>query len=63
MNWHLVILALCFAFLLEGILLFIAPAHFRASAAKLLQLDDNTLRIIGLVVMLSGLGLMVVVSA
>lgn len=53
----------CLALLLEGILLFMAPKYMRAGATKLAQLDDVSLRSIGLVTMLLGLGLMVLLNA
>lgn len=63
MDWKVLFQAVCIAFLLEGIFLFMAPKYMRVSAAKLSQLDDFTLRIIGLVTMLLGVGLMVLVNA
>lgn len=63
MNWDVLWLALCLVLLLEGIPLFMAPKRMRASAAMLLRLDDFTLRVIGLVAMLLGVGLMVVINA
>jgi uncharacterized protein YjeT (DUF2065 family) len=63
MNWSLLFEAVCIALLLEGIPLFMVPKKMRASATILSQLDDFTLRIIGLVVMLLGVGLMVMVNA
>jgi uncharacterized protein YjeT (DUF2065 family) len=63
MNWNVLFQAVCIALLLEGIPLFMAPRHMRASAAVLSRLDDFTLRIIGLVVMLLGVGLMVLFNA
>lgn len=63
MDWKLILLAGCLMLLCEGIPLFIAPKKVRASAATLLQLDDLTLRLIGLVAMLVGVGLMVVINA
>lgn len=63
MSWDVLYLAACIALLFEGIPLFLAPKHMRASAANIQRLDDFSLRIVGLTTMLLGLGLLVLFNA
>jgi uncharacterized protein YjeT (DUF2065 family) len=46
--------ALALVLVLEGILPFLSPRALRDAAARIAQLDDRALRIIGLVSMLAG---------
>lgn len=54
MDWTLLLKALCLVLVIEGIPLFLAPQRMRAAAAMLLQMNDRSLRIIGLCSMLLG---------
>ena len=54
MDWTLLLKALCLVLVVEGIPLFLAPQRMRAAAAMLLQMNDRSLRIIGLCSMLLG---------
>lgn len=53
----LFITALGLMMVFEGIPYFCFPARFKEWASKISQIPDGTLRIIGLVVMILGLGL------
>lgn len=57
MDWSLLFKALCLVLVIEGILLFAAPSRLREASQLLARLDDRTLRLIGLVAMLAGAGL------
>lgn len=46
--------AICLVLVIEGILPFLAPARWRAMAMSLAQVDDRTIRMVGLASMLSG---------
>jgi uncharacterized protein len=46
--------ALCLVAVLEGLLLFVAPASWKRAAAQLLVLPDRNLRTIGAVVLVAG---------
>lgn len=60
MNWDLLLTAACLAMLFEGIPFFMAPKQMKLSAARLSQMDESTLRIVGLLTMAAGVGLMVI---
>lgn len=49
------VLAFCLMLIIEGIIPFVYPARWRSLVTRLGQMDDYTLRIIGLVSMLIGL--------
>lgn len=50
--------ALCLMLVLEGIMPFLFPDRWRNMAQLLATVDDRTLRIIGLISMLAGAGLL-----
>lgn len=47
--------------IIEGLIPFIGPGFFKRNVARLAELDDNHLRIVGLIVMLIGLTLLYLV--
>ncbi|HXH01902.1 MAG TPA: DUF2065 domain-containing protein [Candidatus Competibacteraceae bacterium] len=53
--WHDLLAAVGLMLVLEGILPFVNPAAVRQALLQLVQLDDRSLRTIGLVSMLFGL--------
>lgn len=55
--------ALCLVLVIEGIPLFLAPDKMRRAARELAALDSRILRIIGLVTMLLGTGLLLLVRS
>jgi hypothetical protein len=56
--WHDLAKALCLVLVIEGIIPFLAPARWRNLVQLLAQVDDRTLRIVGLVSMALGVGLL-----
>lgn len=52
--WHDLAVAVCLMLVLEGIMPFLAPQRWRKMLLLLDQIDDNTMRIIGLASMLTG---------
>ena len=53
-----ILTALALYMIIEGMIPFIGPGFFRRNVVRLAQLDDNQLRVVGLMVMLGGLGLL-----
>jgi uncharacterized protein YjeT (DUF2065 family) len=49
--------AIALLLVIEGVLPFLNPAGLRRTLASVAQLDDRTLRVIGLTSMLAGVGL------
>lgn len=54
--WFELAKAFCLMLVLEGVVPFIAPARWRNVAQMLAQVDDRTMRFIGLISMLIGAG-------
>lgn len=54
-------LALALMLVLEGLLPFLAPATWRETFRRLLELSDGQIRFIGLALILSGLGVSLLV--
>ena len=50
--------AFCLMLVLEGIMPFLAPGRWRNMASMLAQVDDSTMRKMGLISMLIGAGLL-----
>ena len=53
--------ALCLVLVIEGIMPFLAPSSWRNMMLALAQTDDNNIRVLGLVSMLLGAGLLFLV--
>lgn len=51
---HQLALAFCLMLVIEGILPFLYPRRWREMAQMLAQIDDRTMRLIGLASMLTG---------
>ena len=62
MDWALLAKALCLVLVIEGIPLFLAPHRMRETAATVARMSDSVLRTTGLVAMVSGAGLLVLLS-
>ncbi|MCL6415641.1 DUF2065 domain-containing protein [Aestuariirhabdus sp. Z084] len=60
--WHQLLVAFCLMLVLEGIVPFLYPRRWRVLVAQLATVDDRTLRIMGLVTMLCGTGLLYLVN-
>jgi len=54
--------ALCLVLVIEGIMPFLAPSSWRNMMLSLAQTDDKNIRMLGLVSMLLGAGLLFVVK-
>lgn len=59
--WHSLAQAVCLMLVLEGIMPFLAPGRWRRMARLLAQVNDRSMRIMGLVSMLIGAGLLFLV--
>jgi len=60
--WQQLWIAISLVLVIEGILPFLYPRRWRRLVAQLATIDDKTMRTIGLVSMLSGVGLLFLVS-
>jgi len=60
--WQHLLIALSLVLVIEGIVPFLYPGRWRRLVAQLAMVDDRTLRTVGLVSMLSGLGLLFLVA-
>lgn len=60
--WQQLWIALSLVLVIEGIVPFLYPKRWRRLVAQMATVDDKTMRIIGLISMLSGLGLLLIVS-
>ncbi len=60
--WHDILVALALVLVIEGILPFLNPAGWRNMMLSAANMDDRTLRIIGLVSMVLGVGTLYLVN-
>ncbi len=60
--WHDLAMAFCLMLVFEGIMPFIAPQRWRKLLLILDQIDDNTMRMIGLGSMLVGTALLYMIN-
>ncbi|MFA7555215.1 MAG: DUF2065 domain-containing protein [Spongiibacteraceae bacterium] len=60
--WHEIIIALCLLVIIEGILPFLSPQLWRKIVVNAAQLSDRNLRIMGLLSMLIGSGILYLVN-
>lgn len=60
--WHDLLLALALMMVIEGLLPFLSPRLMRAMLIEMAHQDDRNLRLVGLVSMLSGVGLLYLVN-
>jgi uncharacterized protein YjeT (DUF2065 family) len=56
--WYDLAKAFCLVLVIEGIMPFLAPTRWRNLAAMMAQIDDKTMRTMGLVSMALGAGLL-----
>ena len=52
--WHELAVAFCLLLVLEGMIPFLYPRHWRCLVEQLATVDDRVLRVCGLVSMLAG---------
>ncbi|PCI76984.1 MAG: hypothetical protein COB20_09235 [SAR86 cluster bacterium] len=60
--WHELAIAFCLMLVIEGIIPFVSPGRWRKMLLVLDQIDDNTMRIIGLGSMLTGTILLLMIN-
>jgi uncharacterized protein YjeT (DUF2065 family) len=60
--WHELVVAFCLMLVIEGIIPFISPGRWRKMLLVLDQIDDNTMRMIGLGSMLTGTVLLLMIN-
>lgn len=60
--WHDLAVAFCLMLVIEGIIPFLSPHRWRKMLLMLDQIDDNTMRLIGLGSMLLGTGLLYIIN-
>lgn len=60
--WHDLAVAFCLMLVIEGIIPFLAPNRWRRMLMMLDQIDDNTMRWIGLASMLTGTVLLLIIN-
>ena len=60
--WHQLAVALALVFVIEGMMPFLAPGRWRNLVRVMAELDDRTMRAMGLFSMLLGLGLLYLIN-
>jgi len=60
--WHELAVAFCLMLVVEGIIPFVSPGRWRKMLLVLDQVDDNTMRMIGLGSMLIGTVLLLIIN-
>ena len=56
------IIAFCLMLIIEGMIPFIAPDLWRSLLLTLKDMDDNQIRMLGLVLMISGTALLLIIN-
>ncbi|MFP6805965.1 MAG: DUF2065 domain-containing protein [Pseudomonadales bacterium] len=60
--WHEFGIALCLVLVIEGIIPFLYPGRWKEMVAVAAEVDDKTMRLIGLISMLTGTGLLYLIN-
>ncbi|MCH7743230.1 MAG: DUF2065 domain-containing protein [Proteobacteria bacterium] len=60
--WHELGIALCLVLVIEGIVPFLYPRRWKEMVTMLAQVDDRTMRVVGLLSMLMGTGLLYLIN-
>lgn len=60
--WHELAIAFCLVLVLEGIIPFLYPARWRKLAVSLAEVNDRTLRLVGLGSMVAGTFLLYLIN-
>ncbi len=60
--WHELAIAFCLMLVIEGIIPFISPGRWRKMLLVLDEIDDSTMRMIGLASMLTGTVLLLIIN-
>ncbi len=62
MLWHDLGVALCLVMVIEGIMPFLFPKHWKESMLKIAEIDDKAMRAFSLAMMLIGTGLLYLIN-
>jgi uncharacterized protein YjeT (DUF2065 family) len=62
MLWHELSVALCLVLVIEGIMPFLFPRRWQEMVVKAAEIDEKTMRAMGLVSMLIGTGLLYLIN-
>ena len=62
MLWHELGVGLCLVLVIEGIMPFLFPHRWQEMALKVAEIDEKTLRVMGLASMLIGTGLLYLIN-
>jgi uncharacterized protein YjeT (DUF2065 family) len=60
--WHDLGVAFCLVLVIEGIIPFLYPRRWREMVMMLAEVDDRTMRVVGLISMLLGTGLLYLIN-
>jgi uncharacterized protein YjeT (DUF2065 family) len=60
--WHDIGIALCLVLVIEGIVPFLYPKRWKEMVAVIAEVDDRTMRIVGLISMMTGTGLLYLIN-
>ena len=60
--WHQLAVAIALVLVIEGMVPFIAPGRWRNMVRVVAELDDSTMRVMGLFCMILGLGILYLVN-
>jgi uncharacterized protein YjeT (DUF2065 family) len=62
MLWHELGVALCLVLVIEGIMPFLFPRRWQEMVVKAAEIDEKTMRVMGLISMLIGTGLLYLIN-
>ncbi len=60
--WHQLAVAFCLMLVIEGIMPFLYPRRWREMVRMLSEIDDNTMRMMGLFSMLTGTVILYIIN-
>tara|TARA_B100000959_G_scaffold254178_1_gene285681 strand:- start:572 stop:757 length:186 start_codon:yes stop_codon:yes gene_type:complete len=60
--WHELGIALCLVLVIEGIIPFLYPRRWKEMISLLAEVDDRTMRAVGLASMVTGTGLLYLIN-
>jgi len=60
--WHTLAVAFALLFIIEGMIPFVSPNRWRKLVVTVAQQSDSSMRVVGLVSMLLGLGLLYLIN-
>ena len=63
MDWQDLMAALALVLVIEGLIPFFSPNGYKSMVVQMAAMPENTLRIVGLVLMIIGLGLLVMIRS